>query len=679
MLRQVFDMRAGISTIELLVAMTVLSTAAIGVFSVLSTTETQLLSSRNDLNSQQSEEALGAYLYEEFISYDPDAPSSGLTDSKTEQVYLRADFPNTELRYRSLMGNQTRYGAQDTTAKCRLDTSTSELDGTVRFAADCVTVPEGAADNDTIAEVMNELLLAGVPISFGVENVGSLCSTSTAMDASVTGAGDIAVMQVDDPECLNSQISGQPAIDSELILPRFVVYSGVDSNRYNTSLIERPTGKSVGIALTGPPSITAQSGVDTAETGFALSSLSDDDTGVLTFSSPLLGTEISISDAEGATLSGNNSGTVTLTGTFGQLKEAIGNLFYKSPEGFFGSDSLSAVIRSGSLRSALSVPIDITPNCGGQLNGTATRLDLGYMDQSTAIPFFDESTATFITTVSVFDNSSPTHFYGYCRPNSHRYDYVSQDRETGSMCNGTSTHDGVTYQKYSSRLMTYDNGSAWNINSAINVFLYEESDNLTQDRYALFFVLDGYPGICDSGTAPTTLTQSRSSGNAMKNSDFKDLNLDDSLWPNSDIPDNSDRRCRLAFRLSNIEPGRDLDDLSDLHTFTDDPDEYTGVIGADGQLSAQASWQVPIDGVVVPLRITGATPDPDEPYELRDYSFGNPIFELVFWDTLNAWNIRALDTSTNSIVFRRIPFAPGNDDQTQAIRMNINQSRRCGE
>ena len=68
MLRQVFGMRAGISTIELLVAMTVLSTAAIGVFSVLSTTETQLLSSRNDLNSQQSEDALGAYLYEEFIT-----------------------------------------------------------------------------------------------------------------------------------------------------------------------------------------------------------------------------------------------------------------------------------------------------------------------------------------------------------------------------------------------------------------------------------------------------------------------------------------------------------------------------------------------------------------------------------------------------------------------------------
>ena len=665
--------KAGVSTIELLVAMTVLSVAAIGVFSVLSTTETQLLSSRNDFTFQQSEDALGAYLYEEFISYDPDSPSTGLIDSKTEEVYLRADFPNTELRYRSLMGNQTRYAAGATNARCRLDTGTNEIDGTVSFAADCATVPAGAADNDTIAEVMNELLLAGIPVSFGVENVGSLCSVSTPMDTALTGDGEIAVMQVDDPSCLNSQLTGQPAADSELILPRFVVYSGVDANRYNTSLIERPTGKSVGIALTGPASMSPQSGVATAETGFVLSSLSDDDTGVLTFSSPLIGTEISISDAEGASLADNNTGSLTLTGTFGQLKEAIGNLFYKSPDGYFGSDTLSAVIRSGSLRSALSVPIDITPNCGGQLNGTATRLDLGYVDRSTPTAFFDETTATFITTVSVFDNSSPTHFYGYCRPNSHRYDYSTQAKETGNMCDATSTHDGVTYQKYSSRLMV-DNGTAWNINSAINVFLYEESDSMTQDRYALFFILDGYPGICDSGTAPTTLAASRSSGNAMKNSDFKALNLDDSLWPNSSIPDNDDRRCRLAFRLSNIEPGRDLDDLTDLHTFTDDPDEYTGVIGSDGQLSAQASWQVPIDGVVVPLRVTGTTP----PVELRDYSFGNPIFELVFWDTLNAWNIRALNTTTNNIAFRRIPFAPGNSNQTQAIRININQSRRCG-
>ena len=99
---------------------------------------------------------------------------------------------------------------------------------------------------------------------------------------------------------------------------------------------------------------------------------------------------------------------------------------------------------------------------------------------------------------------------------------------------------------------------------------YEESDNMTQDRYALQLILDGYPGICDSGTAPTTLAAFRSSGNAMKNSDFKDLNLPDSICQTV-LSKMTVTSCRLAFRLSNIEPGRDLDDTSDLHTFTDDP------------------------------------------------------------------------------------------------------------
>ena len=675
-LKKRLGMKDGISTVELLVAMTVLATAAVGVFGVLTSTETELLSSRNDFNTQQSEEALGAYLYEEFITYDETDPTSGLTISKFEQSYFRAEFQNTELRYRSLLGYQTRFADEAISAKCRLAAATNEVIGTVSFASDCVTVPEGAADNDTIAEVMNELLLADIPISFGVENVGALCTVSQPMDSALTTAGQIAVMTVDDPSCLDNSDPNQPAVNSELILPRFVVYSASDPNRYNTSLIERPVGKTVGIALTGPESMTAGSGVPEPETGFVLSSLSDDDMGVLTFTASLIDTQLSISDDEGTTVIGNDTNSVTLSGSFGDLKKAIGNFFYTSPDGYFGQDTINAVVRSGSLRSSINVDVEVAPNCGDQLLGTATRLDLGYMDYTAGVPFFDETTASFITTVSVYDDSAPTYFYGYCRPDEHRYDYVTQDYEdSGDMCDPTSDHGGVTYQKYSSRLMTYDNGSAWNINSAINVFLYEESDNMTVDRYSLFLILDGYPGICASGTAPTTLEGSRSSGNAMKNSDFKDLNLDDDIWPNSDIPDNSDRRCRLAFRLSNIEPGRDLDELSDLHTFTDDPDEYTGVIGTDGRLSAQASWQVPIDGVIVPLRVNNTS---TSPVELRNYTFGNPIFELVFWDTLNAWNIRALDPDTNTISFRRIPFAPGNDGQVQAIRLNINQSRRCG-
>ena len=675
MLVERFRFQAGISTIELLVAMSVLATAAIGVFGILSNTETQLLSSRSDLNAQQSEEALGAYLYEEFITFEEGDLTTGLTDSKEEQDYFRGDFRNIELRYRSLMGYQKRYEDEAVTAKCRLTAATSELVGTVSFAADCVTVPEGAADNLTIAQVMNELLHDDIPISFGLAEVGALCSVSTPMDNATTGDGQIAVMTVDDPGCLNSLTADLPMVDAEVILPRFVVYSSEDTNRYNTSLIDRPSGKTVGIELEGPESISAGSGVARAETGYLLSSLSDDETGVVTFTSPLAGARIFFSDDAGVTIIDNNTNSVTLSGTFGLLKEALGNFYYQSPDGYFGSDSIRAVARSGQLRSVVSTDVTISPNCGNQLLGTATRLDLGVMDNTSGVPFFDETSATFITTVSVYDNSSPTHYYGYCRPNSHRYDYVTQSYEnSGNMCNPTSTHNGIEYQRYSSRKME-DNGTVWNQTGAINVFLYEESDSTTEDRYALFFVLDGYPGICASGTAPTTLEGSRSSGNAMTNADFKDLNLPDDIWPNSDIPDNSDRRCRLAFRLSNIEPGRDLDDLSDLHTFTDDPDEYTGVIGTDGRLSAQASWQVPIDGVVVPLRVNDTS---TSPVELENYTFGNPIFELIFWDTLQKWNIRALNTTTNEVEFTEFNFTDVSDGQTQAIRMNINQSRRCG-
>ena len=37
----------------------------------------------------------------------------------------------------------------------------------------------------------------------------------------------------------------------------------------------------------------------------------------------------------------------------------------------------------------------------------------------------------------------------------------------------------------------------------------------------------------------------------------------DPIWPNHTIPNNGDRRCRVVFQLSNIEPGRNLDNTTD--------------------------------------------------------------------------------------------------------------------
>ena len=658
--------------------MTILATAAVGVFGFITQTENNLFQSRNNFVGQQADEALASYLYDNFTKSD-------LVDSDTADTYKTnsGNFDNVELAVMTVHGTQSRFPDGQTFAKCRLTSATSELVGSVSFASDCVTIPEGDPDNITIAQAINNVLDMGVPISFGVENAGGLCRASTKIPDNDTDPGEIATLIVDDPQCLSSPVTGQPSVGSEIIFPRFVTYSAEDSQRYNTSLIENPIGKSTGLSITGPDNITAPSGVSRGVTDFLLSALTDNATAVVTFNATQLQTRLSIADYHGTIVVGDNSSSVTLTGTIENLKEAIRDFFYRSPDGYFGSDSLTVSVRSGSQRSTLLVPVDVTPNCGGQNNGTATRFDLGYLDNGSGTPIFDESTATFITTVSIVDDSSPTHYYGYCDPDNgddYRYDYATGTVVSNNTCGTVGTE---VYQDYSSRLMR-ENGVAVNQNRAINIALYEENDQMGQDRFALIVVLDSYQGICNNGlptgvTFADKLASARSTGFALRAEDFKN-NLSSLPFTWNKTIDTStqskkdDQRCKVVFRLSNMEPGRNLDATSDLHTFTDDPGEYTGTIGADGTLTAHASWRNPIDGVVIPLRVTNVgTP----PAQLRNYSFGNPIFELIWWDTLNAWNVRSVNTTTNTIEYQSFSFNPGGADQTQAIRLNINQSRQC--
>ena len=658
--------------------MTILATAAIGVFGFITQTENYLFQSRNNFVDQQADEALGALLYEDFIT-------SGLTDSTMVDDYKSTDasFQGTELALLTVHGNQSRFADGQTSAKCRLTSATSELIGSVSFAADCVTIPEGDADNITIAQAINNVLDMGVPISFGVENAGGLCSSTQKIPDANADPGAIATLIVDDVQCLSSPVTGQPSVGSEIIFPRFVTYSAEDPNRFHTSLIENSTGKSTGLSITGPNSITAPSGVSRGVTDFLLSALVDNATAVVTFAAAQLQTQLLIADHHGTTVVGDNSSSVTLTGTIENLKEAIRDFFYRSPDGYFGADTLTVSVRSGSQRSTLSVPVDVTPNCGGQTNGTATRFDLGYLDNGSGTPIFDESTATFITTVSIVDDSSPTHYYGYCDPDNgddYRYDYATGTVVSNNTCGTVGTE---VYQDYSSRLMR-ENGVAVNQNRAINIALYEENDQMGQDRFALIVVLDSYQGICNNGlptgvTFADKLSSARSTGFALRAEDFKN-NLGSLPFTWNKTIDTStqskkdDQRCKVVFRLSNMEPGRNLDATSDLHTFTDDPGEYTGTIGSDGTLTAHASWRNPIDGVVIPLRVTNTS---TTPVQLRNYTFGNPIFELIWWDTLNAWNVRSVNTTTNMIEYQSFSFSPGGPDQTQAIRLNINQSRQC--
>ena len=650
------------SLVEILMAVSLMAITAVGVFQIMAFTETQLIQSRNALESRKGEEQLLSYVYDDFLE-------SSLADTLTPALYDDDAVAVEDLRVVTVFGQQSRYQAGLTVPKCRTVATTNETVGTVSFPANCVVTPEGGGTTQTIAQNINAVIAAGATVVFGVENGGGRCTASTPIASTQLVAGATSILTVDDPECLNSPLPSDVPAGSEIIFPRFVVYSEVDPGSFHASLIESAVADVPGFALTGPPSISVRSAVNTNIDQFILTANTDNETGSVTFESNLDGTRLSIVNPNGATVTGDNSSTVTISGTLRQLRRAIRNLFYLSADGYFGSDNLTVSARSGPASRELVVPVDVLPNCGGQTLGTATRFDVGSID---GMGVFNEDNATFFTSVSVWDNSSPTHFYGYCDPwGDYRYDYASQTKPSNPNCGMVGDE---TYQDYSSRLMTYDNGSAWNVSRAINMMLYEDSDAMGADRFAIVVVLDAYTGLCATGSASTSLADSRANGRAMTNSNFKALGLSDAIWPNSSIPDDSDRRCRVTFQLSNIEPGRNLDNTSDLFTFTDDPSEYTGVIGSDKRLLAYASWQSPIDGLVIPLRIDNTTLSP---VRLQDYTYGDPIFELIWWDTLNAWNIRSLNAATNTIEFRRTPFATPPSGENLAIRLNISQSRSC--
>lgn len=650
------------SLVEILMAVSLMAVTAIGVFQIMAFTETQLISSRNDLGARKGEEQALSYVYDDFLE-------SQLADSLTPALFDNDSVVAQDLRIATVLGVQSRYQTAMSTAKCRTTALTNETVGTVSFNSDCAVTPEGGGTTRTIAQNINEVIATGATIVFGVENAGGRCTASTAIDPALVPAGNVAVLTVDDPECLNSPLPSDVAAGSEIIFPRFVVYSTVDASQYHASLIESAAADVPGFALTGPASIEVRSAVSTNVDDFILTANTDNESGSVTFVSNLAGTQLRIVNPDGAGVTGDNTSSLTVSGTLRQLRRAIRNLFYLSADGYFGGDNLTVTAQSGPVSRELVVPVTVLPNCGGQTLGTATRFDLGSVD---SMGNFNEDNATFFTSVSIWDNSTPQHYYGYCDSwRDYRYDYATQDNVSNPNC---TTVDGITYQRASSRLMTYDNGTPSNVGRAINMMLYEDSDAMGDDRFAIIVVLDAYTGICNTGTASTSIADSRVNGRAVTNTVFKGLGLDDSIWPNSAIPDDTDRRCRVTFQLSNIEPGRNLDDATDNYTFTDDPGEYTGIIGSDKRLLAHASWKTPIDGLVIPLRIDNSTLSP---VRLQDYTYGDPIFELIWWDTLNAWNIRSLNTTTNTIEFRRTEFSDPPAGENQAIRLNISQSRSC--
>ena len=178
--------------------------------------------------------------------------------------------------------------------------------------------------------------------------------------------------------------------------------------------------------------------------------------------------------------------------------------------------------RSGPITRELVVPVEVLPNCGTQTLGTATRFDLSTVD---SMGNFDEDNATFFTSVSIWDNSTPQHFYGWCSSyHDYRYDYATQSRISNATC---PTIGGITYQHASSRLMTYDNGTAWNVGRSINTFC-EDADAMGDDRFVIIGT-DAVPRSCSPEPPQRDLSVN---GRAMTNATSRG-SLPDAIWPNS--------------------------------------------------------------------------------------------------------------------------------------------------
>lgn len=256
------------SLVEILMAVSLMAITAIGVFQIMAFTETQLIQSRNDLGIRKGEEQALSYVYDDFLE-------SRLADSLTPALFDNDSVVAQDLRIATVLGTQSRYQTGLSTAKCTTTALTNETVGTVSFDSDCVETPDGGGTTRTIAQNINDVIATGATIVFGVENAGGRCTASTAIDPALAGAGNVAVLTVDDPECLNSPLPSDVAAGSEIIFPRFVVYSAVNAAEYHASLIESAAADVPGFALTGPASIEVRSALNTNIDGFILTANTD--------------------------------------------------------------------------------------------------------------------------------------------------------------------------------------------------------------------------------------------------------------------------------------------------------------------------------------------------------------------------------------------------------------------
>lgn len=621
-------MRLGFSTIELLVALSLFAVVSVAAIQFVSQNKISLLEGRNELTTQQKNAAIAAFIYDDFRR-------DQLSDTLQSPVYINSTMPQDlqdapPLVVGTVFGNGSRHNG--TFPKCKLVS-----DAIIRFSTLSIEKNCKDAAGHNIAENINAILSRGAKIAFSLEGGGGRCTASLPIQ-NASSTNPYLRLFVEDATCLTQAANPTLSVKAgkQIIFPRYVAYSRDNPASFYTSMIEPIDKSAPGLTIEMPAIFTSISSVLTAlkDIGvYALDTSSQLDLQINT-AHPKNRLRFS-SIPSGMTITGDNSSSVTFSGSATQIETLLANLQYQSDNGFFGDDILTLNARAGTISRTASSTIKVTANCGGVANGTATRFDLGRYDTTSKTFSVNE----FVTTVSVWSNVYPQDYYGYCGPdptNSSRY--VKFNRTDGVPtyypakplpCTRPLASDANEPGEY----INYSPRNRGEIPDSITVYLHEQHTLNTIDRFSLFFIFD----------------------------------------------DNDQTGGRAVFRLNNIEPNRNLTSFADKFTFADDPHEYRPTtIGSNGTLITVPSWTLAHDGLVLPLRLP-SNGTRNGKYELEFYNQDpdgdgdvNPRLQMVASDNITKWNIRAVNESGVGVSYRQFNLRNNPD-----IQMRINESQRC--
>ena len=630
---------------EMMVALSLVMIGAIFALQTLFDADSRILISRTALKDRLHDDSLASHIDSAFITDTLIiSDNTGVLDNDN----ISSLIDQTALQIAPIISQRSRY--LDNRPACRLTSSAQTSPPAISFATDCITTD----DNRTLATLISELWDKGVPLLFGLIHGTGICQSRSA--PSETGAGLTAQLELLSSDCLISADNQTAPEGSEILFPRYMVFDAEHPGLIYHGLLEPASARHDGASLSLPEELFIRSGRRTQINDIQISSLSEDTELSLTLATDEAGARLSVDEPAGATLTDNNSSEIVISGSTEQILSALTSLFYLSPQSYFGTDRLSGEIRIGPQLLDDDTALIIEPNCGEQTQGTAVRFDLGHMDNSTFILI------DYLTAISLVSDHVPQRYYGYCRHSHsntnprHRYDLDNGSRNLISdpfTCESVQDPDPELDRFFTqaSTAIEFDE------EDRLTVFVYEEEDRYDEDRFSLFFL-------------------------------FGDAGNDCATDPDEggDIAG----RCEVDVSLSNLESGRDLEDITDIFTFADDPGEYAGddgtaVISDTGVIEMTPVWRGAHDGLFVPLRLPAADNCSENNLPaLSDYSqdpdgdnISDPSLTLNSTDTLHDWLVRGLSEDGESVEMRSFSFDVNSSDERSTIRLRVSEARRC--